>query len=314
MLELANAWQRGFPLVPRPFAEIAERSRLTENEVLRKFLDLKTQGVIDRIGPVLRPNAVGASTLAALAVAPQRLADVAAFVSDQPGVNHNYEREHRYNLWFVVHGASEADVEAGIARIEQASGLQALRLPLLEEFHIDLGFDLDTHAAPRGVPIRAKRSLSLEEKNLLKAAASGLPILPAPYEQVARAIGSTESAVIALLQTMLADGRIRRIGAVIRHRRVGYEANAMLVWDVPDPLVRDLGAKLAADASVTLCYLRARALPEWPYNLYCMVHGRRRSRVLYEAKRISAAYGLARFPRAILFSRRCFAQRAAGHG
>jgi DNA-binding Lrp family transcriptional regulator len=116
MLELANAWQRGFPLVPRPFAEIAERSRLTENEVLRKFLDLKTQGVIDRIGPVLRPNAVGASTLAALAVAPQRLADVAAFVSDQPGVNHNYEREHRYNLWFVVHGASEADVEAGIAR------------------------------------------------------------------------------------------------------------------------------------------------------------------------------------------------------
>jgi DNA-binding Lrp family transcriptional regulator len=314
MLELANAWQRGFPLVPRPFAEIAERSRLTENEVLRKFLDLKTQGVIDRIGPVLRPNAVGASTLAALAVAPQRLADVAAFVSDQPGVNHNYEREHRYNLWFVVHGASEADVEAGIARIEQASGLQALRLPLLEEFHIDLGFDLDTHAAPRGVPIRAKRSLSLEEKNLLKAAASGLPILPAPYEQVARAIGSTESAVIALLQTMLADGRIRRIGAVIRHRRVGYEANAMLVWDVPDPLVRDLGAKLAADASVTLCYLRARALPEWPYNLYCMVHGRRRSRVLYEAKRISAAYGLARFPRAILFSRRCFAQRAARHG
>jgi DNA-binding Lrp family transcriptional regulator len=314
MLELANAWQRGFPLVPRPFAEIAERSRLTENEVLRKFLDLKTQGVIDRIGPVLRPNAVGASTLAALAVAPQRLADVAAFVSDQPGVNHNYEREHRYNLWFVVHGASEADVEAGIARIEQASGLQALRLPLLEEFHIDLGFDLDTHAAPRGVPIRAKRSLSLEEKNLLKAAASGLPILPAPYEQVARAIGSTESAVIALLQTMLADGRIRRIGAVIRHRRVGYEANAMLVWDVPDPLVRDLGAKLAADASVTLCYLRARALPEWPYNLYCMVHGRRRSRELYEAKRISAAYGLARFPRAILFSRRCFAQRAARHG
>jgi DNA-binding Lrp family transcriptional regulator len=314
MLELANAWQRGFPLVPRPFAEIAERSRLTENEVLRKFLDLETQGVIDRIGPVLRPNAVGASTLAALAVAPQRLADVAAFVSDQPGVNHNYEREHRYNLWFVVHGASEADVEAGIARIEQASGLQALRLPLLEEFHIDLGFDLDTHAAPRGVPIRAKRSLSLEEKNLLKAAASGLPILPAPYEQVARAIGSTESAVIALLQTMLADGRIRRIGAVIRHRRVGYEANAMLVWDVPDPLVRDLGAKLAADASVTLCYLRARALPEWPYNLYCMVHGRRRSRVLYEAKRISAAYGLARFPRAILFSRRCFAQRAARHG
>jgi DNA-binding Lrp family transcriptional regulator len=314
MLELANAWQRGFPLVPRPFAEIAERSRLTENEVLGKFQDLKTQGVIDRIGPVFRPNAVGASTLAALAVAPPRLADVAAFVSDQPGVNHNYEREHRYNLWFVVHGASEADVEAGIARIEQASGLQALRLPLLEEFHIDLGFDLDTHAAPRGVPIRAKRSLSLEEKNLLKAAASGLPILPAPYEQVARAIGSTESAVIALLQTMLADGRIRRIGAVIRHRRVGYEANAMLVWDVPDPLVRDLGAKLAADASVTLCYLRARALPEWPYNLYCMVHGRRRSRVLYEAKRISAAYGLARFPRAILFSRRCFAQRAARHG
>ncbi len=313
-LVLVNGWQRGFPLVPRPFAEIAERSSLAEDEVLRKFQELKTQGVIDRIGPVLRPHSVGASTLAAMAVPTGRLADVAAFVSGQPGVNHNYEREHPYNLWFVVHGATDADVAATLARIGEASGLQALRLPLLEEFHIDLGFDLDTHAAPRGFSSGGKTSLSSEEKNLLKATASGLPIVPRPYEALAKNLGISEAQVISLLQKMLGDGRIRRIGAVIRHRRVGYEANAMLVWDVPDGMVRDLGAKLAGDSSVSLCYLRARALPEWPYNLYCMLHGRERARVLFDVKRITAAYGLGRFPRAVLFSRRCFAQRAASHG
>jgi DNA-binding Lrp family transcriptional regulator len=112
---------------------------------------------------------------------------------------------------------------------------------------------------------------------------------------------------------MLRDGRIRRIGAVVRHRRLGYEANAMVVWDVPDERVAALGHELARDPAVTLCYRRARSAPEWPYNLYCMVHGRRRSRALYDVKRITGLYA-AGFPRAVLFSNRCFAQRAASYG
>ena len=123
----------------------------------------------------------------------------------------------------------------------------------------------------------------------------------------------TQAEVISLLARMLRDSRIRRLGAVVRHRRLGYQANAMLVWDVPDRRAAALGHDLAGDRAVTLCYLRGRALPEWPYNLYCMVHGRRRSQVLYEVKRITGLYASG-FTRAVLFSNRCFAQRAALYG
>jgi DNA-binding Lrp family transcriptional regulator len=314
MLDLANSWQRGFPLTARPFAEIGERCAIPEAEVLEKFRDLVTQGIIDRIGPVFRPNTVGASLLAAMAVPPERLAAVADFVNAQPGVNHNYERENRLNLWFVVTGAAAADVERALRAIEDGTGLDALRLPLLEEFHIDLGFDLDTHAAPRDEVRTPARSLSDEEKSLVRATVRGFPLVPAPYDEIAKHLGLGREQVIGMLQRLRDEGHIRRIGAVIRHRRIGYEANAMVVWDVPDPLVADLGSRVAKDASVSLCYRRARALPAWPYNLYCMLHGRDRTRVLFDVKRISAAYGLGRYPRSVLFSKRCFAQRAAGYG
>jgi len=310
---LVNPWQRGFPLTPRPFEELARSASVSEEEALSRLARLREQGVIDRIGPVFRPNSVGASLLAAMAVAPERLAAVAAFASEQPGINHNYEREHRYNLWFVVTGGNQAEVERTLSCIEQASDLEALRLPLVEEFHVDLGFDLGTRVAPRAGRPPEFPELSAEERRLVAAVGAGLPLVPAPYQRVALDLGLSQAEVIAHLAKMLGDGRIRRIGAVVRHRRLGYEANAMVVWDVPDERVAALGPELARDPAVTLCYRRARSAPEWPYNLYCMVHGRRRSRALYDVKRITGLYAPG-FPRAVLFSNRCFAQRAARYG
>jgi DNA-binding Lrp family transcriptional regulator len=307
---LVNAWQRDFPLTTRPFAEIASKSGRSEDDVLEEFRQSQASGVIDRVGPVFRPNTVGASLLAALAVPAERLEEVAAIVSGHPGVNHNYEREHRYNLWFVVTGASEPEVQWTLACIERASGLAALRLPLVEEYHIDLGFDLATGFAPRHTHPIQRTPLTETEKRLVARVASGLPLVPRPYA----ALELDEETVIACLERWLQDGIVRRIGAVVRHRRLGFNANAMVVWDVPDDEVAGAGARLAADRAVTLCYRRARALPHWPYNLYCMVHGRLRSRVLYEVKRLSVTLGVERHARAVLFSRRCFAQRAARYG
>jgi DNA-binding Lrp family transcriptional regulator len=307
---LANAWQRDFPLVPRPFAEIAARRSSSEAQVLKHFEELKAKGAIDRIGPVFRPNTVGASCLAAMEVPPARLEEVAALVSSYRGVNHNYEREHRYNLWFVVTGRSEPEVQWTLSCIEYATTLAVLRLPLLEEYHIDLGFDLVTGVAPRSRPRAARPELTSLEKELVARLAGGLPLVPRPYA----ALGFPEADVIDALRRWLEAGIVRRVGAVVRHRALGYQANAMLVWDVPDERVAQAGASLAADPAVTLCYRRARVLPEWPYNLYCMVHGREHGRVLYEAKRLSLSLGLASLPRAILFSKRCFTQRAARYG
>lgn len=139
---LLNDWQRGLPLTGRPYAAMAERLGLSEEAVIAMIKRLKDEGVVTRVGAVVRPNTVGASTLAAMAVPPQRLEDVAAFVSAQPEVNHNYEREHRLNLWFVVTAADCAAVDAVLERIEQETGLSCLDLPLETEYRIDLGFDL----------------------------------------------------------------------------------------------------------------------------------------------------------------------------
>lgn len=138
--KLLNGFQREFPLEPRPFAVLAERLGVTEDEVLAVLRDLRERRILGRVGPVFKPNQVGASTLAALAVPQERLDEVAAVVSAFPEVNHNYAREHRFNLWFVVTGETPAHVQAVLNEIELATGLTPMDLPLESEYHIDLGF------------------------------------------------------------------------------------------------------------------------------------------------------------------------------
>ena len=139
---LLDGFQRDFPLVPRPYAAVAERLGMTEAELLAMLRRLRDAGAVGRVGAVVRPGTVGASTLAAMAVPPERLDAVAALVSARPEVNHNYEREHRYNLWFVVTAASRDRVAAVLREIAAAAGLPVLALPLAREYRIDLGFPL----------------------------------------------------------------------------------------------------------------------------------------------------------------------------
>jgi DNA-binding Lrp family transcriptional regulator len=309
---LLNEHQRGFPLAPRPFAEIAAKAGASESEVLAIYRSLLAEGVLGRIGVVFRPNTVGASTLAALAVPPKSLERIAALVSAHSEVNHNYEREHRWNLWFVVAGADEQEVGAALERIEAESGLKALRLPLEEEFHIDLGFDLASGDVPRGPALNGSRlSLSAKARRLVAALEHGMPLVGEPYAALARQAGCTEGEVIATLQGWLESGVARRIGAVVRHRPLGFRANAMVVWDVPDAEASAAGRRAAAHAAVTLCYRRARRLPEWRYNLYCMVHGKERARVEQAIEDVTRAAELSGYAREVLFSARCFAQRGA---
>lgn len=142
---LLDEFQRDFPLDAQPWARIGERLGLGADAVLARLTRLQALGCIARVGPVFAPKRAGASLLAALAVAPQRLAEVAAIVSAQPEVNHNYEREPAgldFNLWFVLTAADADALDAAIARIESATGLTVMRLPLEREYHIDLGFRL----------------------------------------------------------------------------------------------------------------------------------------------------------------------------
>jgi DNA-binding Lrp family transcriptional regulator len=149
------------------------------------------------------------------------------------------------------------------------------------------------------------------ERALVKATQGGLPLVPRPYEALAKDLAISEAQVISLLQKMLGDGRIRRIGAVPNHYALGYTANAMPVWDVADEAVDELGRAVGALSFVTHCYRRARRLPEWPYNLFAMVHGRSRADTAAKIELIRAALG--RFVRAadVLYSTRILKKTGA---
>ena len=307
---LLNDWQRDFPLVPQPFAELGAKVGAGETAVLDALARLTRRGAISRIGAVLAPRRVGVSTLATLAAPAARLEEIAALVNARPEVNHNYLREHDWNLWFVATGRDAAALAATLAAIERATGCAVLSLPLEREYHIDLGFDLGARGkACRPGPLAAPEAeLDAADLRLLAALQPGLELVAHPYRRLAAQAGLDEDAVLARLAAWVASGLIKRFGVVVRHHELGFRANAMVVFDLPDAAVDAVGARLAAAPGVTLCYRRRRCLPHWPYNLYCMVHGRSREEVRPVVERLGALAGQPGLP---LFSTRRFKQCGA---
>ncbi|NIP73632.1 MAG: Lrp/AsnC family transcriptional regulator [Gammaproteobacteria bacterium] len=142
------------------------------------------------------------------------------------------------------------------------------------------------------------------DRNIIVATQKGLPVTARPYQAVAERVGLSESEVMARMQRMLDAGVIRRIGAVPNHYRLGFRANGMSVWDVPDDRVRELGRRIGALEFVSHCYRRPRHLPQWPYNLFAMVHGRDRGEVLAKVQGIARLLGTDARGHEVLFSTR----------
>lgn len=310
---LVNDYQRDLPLVPQPFGVMAAELGWSEAAVIEALDSLTRDGVVTRVGPVIRPNTVGVSTLAAMAVPPERLETVAGMVSRRPEVNHNYEREHHFNLWLVVTARDARQLDAVVAGIEAASGLPVMVLPMLDDYYIDLGFDLDGRRAPnrKGNATLESAAVDATDRRLLQIVQDGLPLASRPFRQVGAVAGLPEREVIARLERLSGTGVIKRFGVIVRHHECGYRHNAMVVWDVPDDEVHVAGRRLAGMDAVRLCYRRPRRPPAWPYNLFCMIHGRERQAVLDEIARIESQTGMDRFSREILFSVRRFKQRGA---
>lgn len=316
---LLNEYQRDFPLVAQPFAAIARDIGVDEQMVLDTCRGWQQSGVVSRIGAVFAPRRVGASTLAALAAPADRLEEIAARVSAVAEVNHNYQREHTFNLWFVITAASSQRLAEIVSSIEHDTGCSVIVLPLEEEFHIDLGFCLaggerSTPEAPRVTESGfgdIACAMPGMERSLMAAVQAGLALESRPFEALGRAIGVSEAMVIEMLEGWLREGIVKRFGVVVRHHELGFRANAMCVWDVPDERVHELGCRLALESAVTLCYRRSRALPAWPYSLYCMIHGKSRAEVEGLRDAIASRLNLDCWPHEMLFSTRRFKQRGA---
>lgn len=310
--QLLNAWQHGFPLESRPFRRLGLLLGLSEHAVLDYLQGWHAEGIISRIGPVLNPACMS-STLVGMHVPAKHLDSIADWISALPCVNHNYEREHAINLWFVLTCAGEPERLATLEHISRHTGLLPLSLPMVRAYHIDLGFSLADHVKV-SCPGTSSGSLPAPdspERKLLECSLAGLEIQAEPFRTWAEQVQMDEKQVLQHIQHFLDQGIFKRFGVVLRHRALGYKANAMCVWTVPDKNIDSLGEQLAKQPGITLCYQRKPYPPHWQHNLFCMIHGKDRGHVLEHHAALNTLLGLTQFEQEVLFSTRCFKQRGA---
>ena len=311
-VRLLDEFQRDLPIVSRPFAAIGAALGLPEAEVIARLAALQAAGAVARVGGTVRPNTAGVSTLAALAAPRQRIESVAAILAAESGVNHVYEREHDWTLWFVATAPNRETLAASLDRIAARTGLDVLDLPMLRAFNIDLGFRLTGPRASRLVDRPADTTaLRPGDGPILQAMSEGLALVPRPFAALAEALGRSEAEVIARVGALAQARLLTRVGVIVRHRALGWRANAMVAWQAPEDGIATAGAALAALPGVTLCYQRRTVPGVWPYGLFCMIHGRSRAEAGAVLDAARALPALAGAPHRVLFSRRCFKQTGA---
>jgi DNA-binding Lrp family transcriptional regulator len=284
---LVDEYQSGFPVVERPFRAVGDELGVTEAEALDRVRRLREKGVFRRFGAVLNPPVIGSSTLAAVSAPEDRFDEVAEVINGYRQVNHNYRRDHEWNMWFVVTAGSRERRDEILSEIEARTGLTVLNLPMLTDYYIDLEFPVmnedrfaresldETAVSATRIAEEATGDLSELEADLLLAIQDGFPLTETPYRDIAASVDADVSDVVAAVERLLDDGCIKRIGCIVNHVVTGFDANCMVVWDVPDDELDDRGAAVGSLPYVTLCYHRPRR-PEqdWPYNLFTMIHGR----------------------------------------
>lgn len=303
-----NRYQGGFPLIDRPFAAVAQDLGTQEAHLISLIQGLLARGLLTRLGPLFDAERLGGCfTLAAMQVPEADFERIAAQVAALPEVAHNYRRDHALNMWFVLATPSEASLQRTLDHLQRLTGLEVLDFPKLAEYH--LGFWLwlgeDGSLAMRRwtrVPTANPTPLDTLDQALVTATQEGLPLVARPYAEIAERLDQSPLTVLNRLKGLLAQGAIRRIGAVPHHYRLGLRGNGMTVWDIDDEALDRLGSEVGALEGVSHCYRRPRRLPLWPYNLFAMLHGRDRAQVLAAAERVRTLLAGACRGHEVLFS------------
>ncbi|MCX6867201.1 MAG: Lrp/AsnC family transcriptional regulator [Verrucomicrobia bacterium] len=303
---LLGFMQETVPFSERPFADLGKLCGLTERATLARVQSLKEDKVIRQISAIFDTRSLGyASSLVAARIAPELLDKAVVVINSHPGVSHNYLRNHTFNLWYTiaVPPTSRLGLEGTVDRLHRLSGAESTRLlPTLRLFKIGVHFDIDGSSQPdaQAAPAYTEANrldagpLTAREIEFVRVMQRDLALVPEPFVAVAEELGMSFADAAAMHQQFLTSGRMRRFAAVLHHRKAGFGANAMGVWagpaDDPQALQR-LGETMAGFRAVSHCYQRP-SYPEWPYNLFTMVHGRNEEECEQTLTAIAAATGI----------------------
>jgi DNA-binding Lrp family transcriptional regulator len=281
---LLNLMQGSFPIERRPYAAVAQQAGISEQEVLARVGELLEQRIIRQVTPIFDTRALGySSMLVAAKVDPEHPWRAAKIVNSHPGVSHNYLRNHDFNMWFTL--ATEPDSQLGLQGtlevLRERTGAESIRqLPTLKLFKIrmDLEMEGDTKALASEGATPQEAALQAEPYDerdvaVIRATQGDLPVTSEPYEQAAGALGMSTEGLLEHLLAMQERGLLRRVAAILYHRRAGFSANGMGVWKVPPQRVAELGPRMAAFRGISHCYQRP-TYADWPYSVFTMAHGR----------------------------------------
>ena len=311
---LLDRIQRNFPLVPRPYRILSEGLLISEEDVLARIARLKRDRIVRQISGIFNTGALGyRSSLVAMSVPTEHLERAAAVVNAYPGVSHNYLREASYNMWYTIAVPPGESVSARVEELARDSGgWSALVLPAVQKFKLAVVLDVleegDAEVGDERVRSPALEASTVfqatpENVRIVRCVQEDLPDVAEPFRVWAEALEMDERSLLELLADWTARGFIRRFAAVLNHRQAGFGGNGMVVWLCPRERIEEVGSILAAYAEVSHCYHRP-AYPEWPYNLYAMVHGRTQADCESVAVRLGESVGLMDYR--ILFSTREF--------
>jgi DNA-binding Lrp family transcriptional regulator len=282
--KLLNLMQGKFPLQARPFRAVAELAEVDEAVVLERVRHLLDQRIIRQVTPIFDTRALGyESMLVAAKVDPDNPHRAAKVVNAHPGVSHNYLRNHDFNMWFTI--ATEPDSKLGLegtldVLAREAGATSVRQLPTLKLFKIrmDLEMEGDTRAlaaqAVAADPVELERQPYDDfDVAVIRALQGDMPVVPEPYAPAAAALGVPQEKLLDHLAGMQERGLLRRVAAILYHRRAGFSANGMGVWKVPEEQILDVGRQMAAVRGISHCYQRP-TYEDWPYSVFTMAHGR----------------------------------------
>lgn len=284
--EILDIVQKEIPLVPEPFKVMAEKIGTTEEVMLERLQSMKGDA-IRQMSAIFDTKALGyKSSLVAARIAPEKLDEMAKVFNQHPGITHNYKRNHDFNLWFTiaVPPNSRFGLEKTVDILGQLAEVESIRiLPTLKLFKIGVQLDVkkESEANAKAAPNYTEEMriaamqipLTDADIKVILELQKDLSIVPRPFDEWAQNIGMTTEELLQHAEKLVERGQMRRFSAVLNHRKAGFRANGMGVWNVPQDKVEEIGQQMGAFRAVSHCYLRP-TYPDWRFNIFTMVHGR----------------------------------------